>query len=162
MVDHALGSLNSLHPAFPEIIDYLKNIRSVSSSRRREIGHRVLSLLQDSLISELDYHRMWALDLFTHSTEWDNEGSFFSLLGNSRDQLSRRKLILAMGRARQRHWFQSHWRNLSEEPPWPRRALLAAASCMPGDERQHWYKSVEARLDLLERAVMRWARANPF
>lgn len=38
LVDPALGNLNSLHPAFPEIIDYLKSIRGVSDSRRREIG----------------------------------------------------------------------------------------------------------------------------
>lgn len=162
LVDRALAGLDKLHPAFTQIIEYLKNIRGASAQRKAEIGTRVLNLLSDSLISELDYHRMWALDLFTHSTEWDNEGRFFVLLGNSRDQLSRRKLILALGRARQRHWFQSHWRNLFEEPPWPRRALLAAASCMPADERGHWFKSVEPRLDELEKAVMRWAKDNPF
>ncbi|WP_334839210.1 hypothetical protein [Nostoc sp.] len=76
--------------------------------------------------------------------------------------LSKRQLILAMGRASQRHWFQSQWRSLFDEPHWSRRALLAGASCMPGDARKHWYRSVEARLDPLERAVMKWARQYPF
>jgi len=160
--DEALGRLDSLYPAFPSIVEYLRNLRGLSSTRSKEIGGKVLDLLENSLISELDYHRMWALDLFTHSTEWDNQDKFFKLLGEARDQLSRRKLILAMGRARQRHWFQSQWRNLFDEPHWPRRALLAAASCMPEDERNHWYRSVESRLDPLEKAVMRWAKNNPF
>lgn len=67
-----------------------------------------------------------------------------------------------MGRAGQRHWFQSHWRNLFDEPDWPRRALLAAGSCLTQDARNHWYRSVEPRLNPLEKAVMRWAKDNPF
>lgn len=162
LVDEALKRLDSLYPAFPSIIEYLRNLRGLSSARAKEIGAKVLDLLENSLISELDYHRMWALDLFTHSTEWDNEDKFFKLLGEARDQLSRRKLILAMGRAHQRHWFQSQWRNLFDEPHWPRRALLAAASCMPADERNHWYRSVAPRLDPLEKAVTHWAKNHPF
>jgi hypothetical protein len=54
------------------------------------------------------------------------------------------------------------WRNLFNEPPWTRRALIAAASCLATDARKHWYKSIEARLDAVELAVMRWAKQNPF
>jgi hypothetical protein len=67
-----------------------------------------------------------------------------------------------MGRAHQTHWFQKQWRNLFNESPWPKRALIAAASCMQADARKHWYNSIVARLDPLEKAVMRWASANPF
>jgi hypothetical protein len=94
---NALDNLNSLDSVFPSIITYLRNVRNISPARGAEIGHKVLRLLDDSLISELDYHRMWALDLFTHSIEWDNENEFFAHLADARDQLSRRKLILAMG-----------------------------------------------------------------
>lgn len=162
IVDDALDSLDVLYPAFPDIIQYFKRLSNLSSEERSRIGGRILDLLEDSIISELDYHRMWAFDLFTHSTEWNNEDRFFGLLASARDTLSRRQIILAMGRASQRHWFQSQWRSLFDEPHWSRRALLAAASCMPPDARRHWYKFVEARLDRLEVAVMRWARQNPF
>lgn len=162
LVDYILESLDLLHPAFPDIINYFRNLRHLSAEQRQKIGNHVLNLLEDSIISELDYHRMWALDLFTRSTEWENESRFFALLGSARDLLSRRKLILAMGRSSQRHWFQSQWRSLFDEPAWPRRALIAGASCMPPDARRHWYRSIEARLDPLEKAVMKWAKHCPF
>lgn len=162
IVNDVLNNLDMLHPAFPDIIQYLKRLHNLLPEERSSIGTRIIDLLKDSIISELDYHSIWAFDLFTHSTEWNNQDSFFELLASARDTLSRRQLILAMGRASQRHWFQSQWRNLFDEPHWPRRALLAAASCMPTDARKHWYRSVEARLDHLERAVMRWARQYPF
>jgi len=67
-----------------------------------------------------------------------------------------------MGRAKQRHWFQSQWRSLFNEPNWSRRALLAGISCLPQDARKHLYRSVEPRLDELEKAVVCWAKNNPF
>ena len=162
IIDDVLDNLDILHPAFPDIIQYLKKIDSLTTEERSRIGQKIINLLQNSIISELEYHRMWALDLFAHSTEWNNHDEFFSLLVSARDTLSKRQLILAMGRSSQRHWFQSQWRNLFDEPHWSRRALLAAASCMPTDARKHWYRSVEDRLDPLEKAVMKWAKQNPF
>ncbi|MBD2494347.1 RNA-directed DNA polymerase [Nostoc sp. FACHB-280] len=162
LLSEVLNHLDVLHPVFPDIIHYLNNLRNLSNEQRRDIGAKLINLLEDSIISELDYHRMWALDIFTRSTEWGNENQFFKLLGSARDMLSRRQLILAMGRASQRHWFQSQWRSLFNESHWPRRALLAGASCMSPDARKHWYKSVEPRLDPLEKAVMKWAKQNPF
>lgn len=162
LVDEVFQNIDVLYPAFPDIIRYFKSLRNLKPAQYHHIGKRILELLETSLVSELEYHRVWALDLFAHTTQWDNEQHFFTMLSTARDTFSRRKLILAMGRAHQKHWFQSQWRNLSNESPWPRRALLAGASCMPGDARKHWYKSVAPQLDELERAVVKWATANPF
>lgn len=162
LVDEIFEKLDTLYPAFSDIIKYLSNLRHLKSKRFHEIGARVLDLLEESLVSELDYHRIWALNLFTHTTQWDNEKRFFKMLGEAKDAFSRRKLILSMGRAHQRHWFQSQWRNLANESPWPKRALLAAASCMAPDARKHWYKSIMPYIDELEKAVVKWVKANPF
>ncbi len=162
LVDEIFEKLDTLYPAFSDIIQYFSNLRNLKTTRYHEIGKRVIDLLGESLVSELEYHRIWALDLFTHTTQWDNEKRFFKMFGEAKDVFSRRKLILAMGRSHQRHWFQSQWRNLANESPWPRRALLAGASCMAPDARKHWYKSIMSQLDELEKAVVKWAKANPF
>jgi len=161
-VDDVFENLESLASIFSEIVSYFKNLRYLDDENRSELGGRLLALLEDSIVSELAYHRMWIIDVFTSSREWDNEGRFVGLYNNEVDQACRRKLILAMGRAQQIHWFQSQWRSLFDHPHWSRRAVLAAGSCMPGDARKHWYRSVEPQLDLLEKAVVRWARQNPF
>jgi hypothetical protein len=140
----------------------LQNIRHIKPEERVSIGRRIMSLLQDSMISELDYHRLWALELFAQSNDWNNDDQFYSMLTATPSQAARRKLILAMGHASQRHWFHSQWRSFFDHPPWTRRALLAAASCMPADARRHWYRSIEPQLDPLELAIMRWAIQNPF
>jgi len=161
-VEYIFDNLDSITPAFVDVIEYFINLRHLNQESRSELGGRLLELLNDSMVSELAYHRMWIMSIFTASQEWDNENRFVALYNNERDQACRRKLILAMGRSQQRHWFQSQWRTLFEHPHWQRRAVLAAASCMPGDARKHWYRSVEPQLDMLERSVMRWAMQNPF
>ncbi len=162
IVDDIFASLNKLHPVLADISQYIQNLRYLDAGQRAQLGGRMLNLLNGTVVSELPYHRMWILDLFVHSREWDNEGRFFAIYGVEPEQACRRKLILAMGRAHQAHWFQSQWRTLFEQPHWSRRALLAGASCMAVDARRHWYRSVEGQLDALELAVMRWARQNPF
>jgi len=162
LVDEIFKKLDILYPAFSDVIKYFSNLRNLKTTRYHEIGKRVIDLLEESLVSELEYHRIWALDLFTHTTQWDNESRFFQMLGEARDSFSRRKLILAMGRSHQRHWFQSQWRNLANESPWPKRALLSGASCMAPDARKHWFKSIMPQLDELEKAVVKWVKASPF
>ena len=161
-LDDLFNHLNKIHPALPDICRYAKGLRFLDAAQRSTLGARMLNLLSGSVVSELAYHRMWILDLFVSSREWDNEGQFFTLYGAEGDSACRRNLILAMGRAHQTHWFQAQWRTLFDQPHWPRRALLAAASCMAADARRHWYRSVEAQLDPLELAVTRWARQHPF
>lgn len=162
LVDDIFNNLDKLHPALPDICRYVQSLRHLGAADRSALGSRMLDLLNGSVVSELPYHRMWILDLFVHSQEWDNEPRFFNLYGTEGDPACRRNLILAMGRARQAHWFQSQWRTLFDQPHWPRRALLAGASCMAPDARRHWYRSIEPQLDVLERAVARWAQHYPF
>ena len=142
VVEHIFDNLESLVPAFVDVISYFKNLRYLNPQTRSDLGGRLLALLENSIVSGLPYHRMWIVDVFTESREWDNEHRFVTLYNNETEQVCRRKLILAMGRAEQRHWFQAQWRSLFEHPHWQRRAVLAAASCMPADDRRHWYRSL--------------------
>jgi hypothetical protein len=162
VADEILDHVQEIYPVFPDIIRYLSNLRDLDDDESARIGGRVLDLLQRSILSELEYHKMWGLDLFAASTRWNHSDRFFRMLSAAQGPIIRRKLILAMGRTHQRHWFQNQWRNLFNESPWPKRAFIAAASCLTADARKHWYSSIAGRLDPLEIAVMNWAKANPF
>jgi hypothetical protein len=161
LVDSVLDEIDHVYPSFPDVIRYLSSLRGLSYQKRSEIGGRVIGLIRDSIISELPYHKTWALELFSSSRDWNNDGQFQGLLTELSDNFSRRKIILSMGRASKQYFFQSNWRSLFDEPHWPRRAMIAGASCLAPDPRKHWYKSITPHLDKLELAVMRWAKSNP-
>lgn len=162
IADDIFNHLEELRPVFPDVLNYLSSLRNLSEQHKHTLGEKIIDLLQGSILSGSSYHKMWILNMFTNNIEWNNEGKFINLLNTMPDQVCRRKLILALGRAKQSHWFQSRWRYVFDEPPWTRRALLAAGSCMSTDARRHWYDSIEPRLDVLEKAVIKWTRQNPF
>lgn len=161
-IDPLLDNLNICHPVFPDIIKYIGHFSNLGREFRVSTGEKLLSVYRDSIVGELEYHKLWCLHLFSVSRLWHQRDRLFQLYAVSRDTPSRRELILAMGQARHRHWFQSQWRDLANFPPWPRRAVLAGASCMPLDAQNHWYRSLFPRLDLLESAVVKWVRKHPF
>ncbi|MCY4597138.1 MAG: RNA-directed DNA polymerase [Bryobacterales bacterium] len=161
-IDSLLENLNICHPVFPDIIKYIGHFSSCGKRFRVSTGKKLLSVYDDSIVGELEYHKLWCLHLFSVSKSWHQRDRLFQLYAGSRDTLSRRELILAMGQAKHRHWFQSQWRDLANFSPWPRRAVLAGASCMPRDARNHWYRSLSSQLDVLEDAVVKWVRKYPF
>ena len=115
-----------------------------------------------SSVSHLAYHRAWLLSVFASDSSWNNNDDFASLYAEVGDQLARRKLILALGRSHQDFWFRARKNDVFDMDSWQRRAFLVAASCLPPDERKHWYRALETKLDVLDNAVVKWARNAPF
>ena len=162
IINDIFENIDSIYPAFPEIIQYFKKLRDLDVAEKVKIGKNLLKLIDNSILSQLDYHKIWILNIFSESREWENKTSFLPIYKNENNESCRRELILAMGRAKQTHWFQSQWRHAFSYPSWSRRALLLASSCLAPDARKHWYSSIENRLDIVERAVVSWARRYPF
>jgi hypothetical protein len=160
--DIVLCQMEKLYPLFKDVICYLKGIRKIDTSTKHSIGTQLLHSLSNSFVSHLEYHKSWILSVFTEDNEWDHQGEFCKLYSKMPDRFSKRKIILAMGRANQYHWFKTNKLDLGQFPAWQKRAFLAAASCLPGDEAIHWYRSIDHSLDELEKCVVQWAKDNPF
>ena len=159
-VDCLLQNINKLYPVFKEVMMYFQTIEIETETKHR-IGARLLDICTDSVVGHLEYNKIWILHTFTKNSEWNNDDRFTRLYTELGDQYSQRELILAIGRAGQDYWFRARRRNVSELTPWVKRAFLAASSCLPGDQAQHWHRSLP-RLDILERVVTKWAIANRF
>ncbi|WP_201771115.1 hypothetical protein [Shouchella lehensis] len=99
---------------------------------------------------------MWLFKTFSSGdgSEIDNLATYYNEFV---DDFSRRKIILALGEGNRQSWFKTRKRNLNRLSNWERRAFLASAKCLPGDEASHWYRSILPRLDVLEVAVVKWA-----
>ena len=132
------------------------------TENRELLGKKILNLLDNSIVSHLEFHRLWMFSLFAADPGWGNADQLVSLFGSNSDVCSQRKLTLALGQSGQDYWFRARKRSVFELGPWLRRAFLAGGSCLPSDERHHWYQGLESRLDPLEHAVTRWANANPY
>ena len=161
-VDLVMDNINLLYPVFKDIVEYVQSLRNLEPEKKHDLGNRLLELLSNSLVGHLKYHRAWIFNTFTRNREWDNEGQMVSLYNSYPDEYSSRELILAMGRAKQQFWFKTRKQSFADFSPWSKRAFIAAASCLPGDEAKHWFRSIHGRLSLLEQAIIKWAGSKPF
>ena len=156
-----LASIDRLYPVFADVVRYLGSLGRLTACSRRQIGQEVLNLLNDSIVSHLEYHRMHLLNLFATDSEWGNVEKLTALLAQFSDHFTNRKLILALGKSGQNFWFRRHKTDWEQLSPWERRAFLRGASSLESDERKYWYGSIKGRLDTLELAIADWSRQEP-
>ncbi len=163
VVDELLGEIDHCYPVVSHLVEYLLNLESLEEPEKHEIGSKLIEAVRSGLVGHLPYHRAWLLHVFASDADWDNKKEFVRLWGTlSQDGLSQRKLILALGRSRQAFWFRARKKDVFDLGPWQRRAFLVGASCLPTDEGNHWYKSMQTKLDPLEATVVKWVRNHPF
>ena len=160
-LDRVVDNLPKLYAVLKDALEYVQSF-GPDLAKQAAIGAKLIDALESTVVGHLEFHRSWVLSTFTRDRQWDNEGRFVSLMNHAFDEFTRRELTLALGRAAQSHWFKTRKRGVLGLPPWERRAFIAAASCLPGDEHKHWTRSLEGRLDPLERVVAAWARQNKF
>ena len=129
-VDVILDNIEKLFTVFLNVIQYLGSLRRLDNGKRQDIGKRVLSLIDNSSVSQLNFHRAWLFSLFSEGTEWGNSEKLVSLYSDSQDSFSKRKLTLALAKSGQDYWFRTRKDEFSELGGWLGRAFLAGASCL--------------------------------
>ena len=161
VADKILASIDNLYPAFADVVAYLDSLKHLTESHRLEIGKNILNLMNNSVVSHLEYHRLHLLNLFASNAAWGNVDGIIGLLSQFSDYFTKRKLILALGKSGQNYWFRQRKTEWQQFSPWERRAFLRGASSLEGNERRHWYDSIQKRLDPLEEAIVSLSRQNP-
>lgn len=157
-----LSNMMRLYPVFTDALIYLTAIRSLDAEDKHAIGRKLLDLIEGDVVGHLEYHRAWILSTFTNDADWNNADRFVPIYNKYADPFTRRETILSLGRAKKAEWFKTRKRDFGIFEVWQRRAFLAAASALPGDEPKHWYRSLAPQLDELEKAIVDWALQNPF
>ena len=154
--------IDKCYHAIPEVVSYLKALRDLSTRQSRTFGEQVINIIMSSIVGQLPYNRCWLLSLFADTDKWGQERTLIQLFNTYIDPFCQRKVILSLGSANQNYWFRRMKSTAMHLGPWPRRAFIAAASCMAPDEVRIWHSSLRRKLDVLENAIVDWVTAFPF
>lgn len=157
-LDLVLENIDKLYIAFKHILVYINELE-LNDQQKGIVSEKLFRILDNSIVGHLEYHRLWIFKTFSNGEGW-NVANLAACYNEYFDDFSRRKIILALGQANQQSWFKTRKRNIMQFPNWQRRAFLASANCLPGDEASHWYRSILPRLDVLEIAVVKWAESR--
>lgn len=158
-----MNNIDSLHPVLPEIIRYVAEIgEGLSPSTRERVGDHLLKKLEDSVLSNLEFNRMQIMSLFAGSNSWGNSEKFAKYFNTESGAFFRRTVLLAIGKAGHDWWIRTKKLDIDQMSPWDRRAYLFAASCLPKDEKNHWFRVIsKSRSDLLDTFIIDWANKHP-
>lgn len=155
--DVLLSNVGRFYPVFPGLISAVA-VQGISGGERVAIGQRLIELLDHPVVGHLEYHRQWVLSLFAADDRWNHRDRLVQLFNEYFDSFTRREIILALGRAKADFWFRSRKQEIVNLNPWEKRAFLASAHVLPGDEADHYFASLAPGLDPLEKAVVSWAK----
>lgn len=160
--DHEMlfANLERLYPVFPYVVSAIASQAAGDDALKVELGTRLLALFDDEVVGHLEYHRAWILSVFAADAAWNHSDGLARVYQQYFDSFTRTEVVLALGAARAAHWFKGKKQEIDRMEPWERRACLAGAACLPGDEAEFWYKSIRSRLDPLEQSIVAWARSQ--
>ncbi|MCY3647095.1 MAG: reverse transcriptase domain-containing protein [Chloroflexi bacterium] len=160
-LDELLENLDTLFTVIPDVVQYLRRLSGLDQVARHGIGSQLVDFLSSPDSSQLEFHKTWIFDLLADGQDWGVGERLGPLYSGTQEGVSRRELILAFAKAKRDYWFRSRKDRVTSFDPWDKRAFLAGASCLPVDEHENWYRSQRQQLDVLEKAVIDWAQANP-
>jgi len=158
--DLLLTNISRFAPVFREVVEALVMQSGMAATELQALGARLIGLFDHPAVGHLEYHREWLLTPFANQAVWNNVEQLVRL-HTYHDEITRRAITLALGRGQVSHWFKTRKQDVFQGSSWNRCAFLYAASCLPGDEAKHWYQSLKPRLEPLDQAVVKYARAHP-
>jgi hypothetical protein len=151
-----VDNLGRLSPILGDVARYIKSA-SMKITDAEDLGREIVDSLSIPIVRHSEYLTIVLLNLFSQQPSLDHLNQLLPCYDSS-SPAARRELILAAGATDAGYWIKERKGEFGGgADPWLRRALIAASTCLPGDEGEHWLKKLKQGFSLLERLVARWA-----
>ncbi|MFX0098685.1 MAG: RNA-directed DNA polymerase [Candidatus Hodarchaeota archaeon] len=140
-----IKNLANLIPASKTVYRLLNAYEDQESEQLKKIGNTILTYLtsdpNSSFITELQ--KIWLLELFKNSNQWDNIDLLRKLLRNERQDLALRQTILAIGEIGNRSAILDLKSMYNNVGIWCKRAIIYAMRNLPKDEMKNFYGTLQ-------------------
>lgn len=155
LVATVLGNITDLEPALPDACLYLNSVSNDAVIDHHAAGFR--SLLSSSTFKRSRLARHWIFWLCSSRAKLVMDPVLGPRIWNDAPvewQLRAARTVRNLAKVRQ------YKASLSALGMWDRRAMLMASEVMPLAERKPWLSSITPK-DVVEAAIVRWARSQP-
>ena len=161
-LERLIDNAEALYPVFMEVLKYAASVEISDNEQRSRIDNKLSLLIGSSRIGDSEYLRTWIMSILSSPGHSVPTKRLIEIFNSYPDELTQREVILALGRGHAVSWIKPRKPEIGQFSPWRKRAFLAAASSLPGDEAPHWYRSLSPGLSVLEKAIKDWALQNRF
>ncbi|MBB3386654.1 MULTISPECIES: RNA-directed DNA polymerase [unclassified Rhizobium] len=156
-IDVTLENIEALVPCFASICAYLVSVQTIPPNQWRDIGSRLLKLLDEPEIKESEYFRLSILSIFTRNPHINHFSSLASRYGGS-DASAKREILLAGAIGSATDWLRELKEGFDGMDPWQQRAFIYCCALLPEDEKKYFLNRVTPPRPF-ELVLSKWAKS---
>ncbi len=157
-IDISLEKLDSLAPCLANICFYISSIQNIEPSQWKDIGSKLLVLLNNDEIQENEFFRLSILSLFSRNSHI-NHFSYMSKIFNSSDSFARREILLSAYQNDAVDWLREHKESYNNMDHWQKMAFIYCASTFPRDEKKYFINRF-TYTGPFEEVLSKWAKST--
>lgn len=157
-VDFSLEHFDKLIPALNDVCLYINSCAENYESDWKEIGNWVLDILEDEIVDSNEFYKITLYNLFVYNKHLNHIANLTDKFQKVPENI-KRKILFASMHYNSEGWLRSLKENFPKYESWTKRAYLIAASKLPGEEREYFYKGIKSTLtqsDILEHIIIKW------
>ncbi len=136
-LDVSISNFEKLGPCLANICTYISSIQSIEPDEWKDIGGKLLSLLNTDEIANNEFFRLSILSLFTKN-KYINHFSSLANRYQSSDPFARREILLSSHQNEAIDWLREHKESYPQMDPWLKMAFIFGASAFPNDEKKYF------------------------
>jgi hypothetical protein len=159
-IDFSLDNFDRLIPALNDVCLYVNACAENYESDWQHIGAVILQILEDDIIESNEFYQISLYNLFVHNANLNHISTLISSFGNSSNSI-KRKILLASMHHKSASWLRELKEQFYTFDVWTKRAYLIAASKLPREERDYFFKGIKQKLGtdaILEDIIIKWAK----
>ncbi len=155
-IDISLKEISRLGPCFANICTYLSSIQSIDEERWKNIGVRLLALLDSDEVKNNEYFRLSIVSLFTKNKYIDHFVNLIKKYPTS-EPFFRREILLAAYQNDAFDWLREQKENYLNMDPWQKIAFIFGLSGFPKDEKKYFISKLNLPRPF-EETIANWAK----
>jgi len=142
-INVTFNNFKELTPCFANICTYLSSVQNIYSKEWKNIGTKIIDLLNTKMVLINPYYTLQLLSLFTKN-EYINHFSSLSKIYSTSEAFAKREILLAAKINKTYDWLREHKEDYINMESWQKSAFIYGLSGLPRDERKFFINSQRA------------------
>jgi len=155
-IDVTLKEISKLGPCFANICHYLASVQNIDPEKWKDLGRRLLELLDAEDVRNNEYFRLSILSLFSKNININHLSNLIQMYSSS-EPFARREILLAAKTNAAFDWLREHKESYTTMDPWQKMAYIYGISGLPKDEKKYFINSQSFNRPF-ESVLAQWAK----
>jgi len=158
-IDFLVENLERFAPVIGDVARYIMASAANYQGDPVQLGERIANQLDLPIVSKSPYLQTVLLDVLA-TVPGLNHAEAITARYDDAPQPVRREILRVAAANKLSGWLRGRKQEFRAMDPWSRPAYLTGLPALPGDEAEHWLRSIRSQLSPVERLVVRHAFRN--